>query len=70
MMNKSIDLLIHIGEIPGDTYHRFRPKKVWRVSEDGEIRDMFGKLTDVFQCPLEVFFNHYLKENSYNLLQY
>lgn len=59
-----LDTLIQIGEIPGDTYNNFKPKQVWRVSEDGAIRDMFGKLTDVFQTQEDVFFKHYTKSVS------
>lgn len=59
---REFDTLIHIGEISGETYHGFKPKRVWRVSEDGEIRDMFGKLSDVFQTPEEIFFEHYTEQ--------
>ena len=57
----SPDLLIHIGEVSGDTYttHALKPKKVWRVSEDGEIRDLFHKLDDVFEIDELSFFKHY-----------
>lgn len=65
-----IDTLIHIGEVPGETYHGFKPKQVWRVSEDGALRDMFGSLTDVFQTTENYFFQHYagtktLQKNLY-----
>lgn len=55
------DLLIHIGEISGDTYStgKISPKKVWRVSEDGEIRDLFHKLDSVFEIDELSFFKHY-----------
>ena len=55
------DLLIHIGEVSGDTYStgKISPKKVWRVSEDGEIRDLFHKLDSVFEIDELSFFNHY-----------
>ena len=55
-----IDLLIHIGEISG-AYDgmNFRPKEVWRVALDGEIRDQFKKLTAVFEMPESIFFSHY-----------
>lgn len=38
-----VDLLIHIGEVSGDYFTAGRMKgcQVWRVSEDGEIRDTF-----------------------------
>lgn len=59
----SMDLLIHVGEVSGDTYstRRLRPKSVWRVSPDGELRDIFKKLTCVFEMEEEQFFSHYLK---------
>ncbi len=55
------DLLIHIGEISGDTYStgEIIPKKVWRVSEDGEIRDLFHKLDSVFEIDEQSFFKYY-----------
>lgn len=57
----SPDLLIHIGEVSGDTYttHALKPKKVWRVSEDGEIRDLFHSLDSVFEVDELSFFRHY-----------
>lgn len=57
-----IDLLIHIGEHSGDyyTYGRlFAVKEVWRISEDGEMRDTFRKLTCVFEMPELEFFERY-----------
>lgn len=54
-----IDTLIHLGEIPGSVYIGLAPKKVWRVSEDGALRDLFGKLTDVFQMSELLFFKAY-----------
>ena len=55
------DILIHIGGISGDYYTMgaIQPKEVWRVDEDGEIRDKFGKLTHVFEMPIHEFFVHY-----------
>ena len=66
MMDKSkfqADTLIHIGEISGD-YHTLNMsgKIVWRVSEDGEIRDTFKKLRYVFEMPEQAFFDYYSKE--------
>lgn len=57
----SPELLIHIGEVSGDTYttHALRPKKVWRISEDGEIRDLFHSLDSVFEIDELSFFKHY-----------
>ena len=61
----SIDLLIHIGEVSGDTYTtgRLNPKEVWRVSPDGEVRDLFRKLTYVFEMDEQHFFTRYTTES-------
>lgn len=53
-----IDLLIHIGEVSG-AYMNLKPKSVWRVSEDGEVRDTFRKLHYVFEMKEERFFKDY-----------
>jgi len=60
------DILIHIGEVSGDYYTlglMGKAKEVWRVSEDGEIRDTFKKLRYVFEMPEQGFFEHYAKGN-------
>jgi 2-succinyl-5-enolpyruvyl-6-hydroxy-3-cyclohexene-1-carboxylate synthase len=65
------DVLIHIGEVSGDYYSTKNVgKQVWRVNEDGEIRDTFRKLSCIFEMPEQYFFEHYIKEevnddNSY-----
>ena len=59
----NVDLLIHIGEVSG-CYKVSPTKAVWRVSEDGALRDTFGKLTNVFMMPEEDFFNHYSQEGA------
>lgn len=60
-----IDLLIHLGEQSGDYYVLGRLSAsrgtVWRVSEDGEIRDTFHRLTAVFEMSELQFFNAYDK---------
>lgn len=61
------DLLIHIGEEHGDYFTEgplSRAKEVWRVSEDGEIRDTFKKLTNTFEMREEDFFRHYAGEKN------
>ena len=59
------ELLIHIGEITGDYYSpNIVGKQVWRVSEDGEIRDTFRKLRYVFEMPEQSFFEHYSKNKN------
>lgn len=59
------DLMIHIGEVSAATFAGTIPaKEIWRVSEDGELRDPFKKLTTVFQMSEEFFFLHYGKDGS------
>ncbi len=54
------DVLIHIGEVSGDYYTQsLYAKEVWRVSEDGEIRDKFRTLRYVFQMSEQAFFKYY-----------
>ncbi|MDY3069383.1 MAG: thiamine pyrophosphate-binding protein [Parabacteroides sp.] len=69
--NIAPDLLIHIGEISGDylTTAKIRSaKEVWRISEDGEIRDYFHKLKYIFEMSEFEFFSYYtnkeIKENK------
>jgi 2-succinyl-5-enolpyruvyl-6-hydroxy-3-cyclohexene-1-carboxylate synthase len=60
---KKPDLLIHIGEITGDYYTiKMRFSEVWRVNEDGELRDTFKCLTKVFEMPESVFFKHFTSD--------
>lgn len=62
---RKLELLIHIGEVTGDATSRsLIAKEVWRVSDDGEIRDAFGKLTNVFEMSEDYFFRHYAKEGE------
>lgn len=59
------DILIHIGEVSGDYYSlEIKGKQVWRVSEDGEIRDTFQKLRYVFEMPTQTFFEYYSQKSS------
>lgn len=55
-----MDLLIHIGEVSAAAYS-CKPKEVWRVSEDGELRDTYRKLTNVFEMSEFYFFTQYVK---------
>lgn len=54
------DTLIHIGEVSG-FYHPFgeSTREVWRISPDGEIRDLFKKLKFVFEMDIAHFFNNF-----------
>ena len=55
------DLLIHIGEVSGDMYSmsRIKGKETWRVSLDGEVKDLNKNLTYVFELSELDFFNAY-----------
>ena len=55
------DLIIHIGEISADYGWGFinDVAPVWRVSEDGQIRNRFMRLVNVFEMPMAMFFEHY-----------
>lgn len=66
--NKSLgnpDLLIHIGEVSGDTYttDHLTAKQIWRISPDGEVRDLFKKLSYVFEMDELDFFMRYIKSD-------
>lgn len=52
------DVIIDIGNITG-AYPYFRCKEFWRVNPDGEIRDTYKKLTNVFQMSEKYFFEKY-----------
>lgn len=59
------DLLIHIGEVSGDYYNSIvKAPKVWRVSPDGEIRDTFRRLENVFEMSEYCFFNYYCNQTN------
>lgn len=51
------DLVIHIGYVSSMT---IKAKETWRVNPDGEIRDTFGVLTNVFQMSEDYFFSYYV----------
>ena len=66
---RNIDLLIHLGEVSGNTYH-VKGKETWRISEDGAIRDTFGTLTKVFEMSPYTFFEHYNKDAKLASIEY
>lgn len=51
-----LDLVIHIGQVSNCS---FLAKNYWRVNPDGEIRDTFRKMTNVFQMEELDFFKSY-----------
>lgn len=59
--NSFADLLIHIGDVSSMI---LKAKEVWRISPDGEIRDTFQKMTNVFQMEELSFFKYYIKEKK------
>lgn len=64
---KKMDILIHLGEVCGDAYSRsISPKSVWRISKDGELRDTFGCLQNVFEMFEVDFFRYYNQVCSNN----
>ena len=54
----NIDLLIHIGDVSG-SYISLNAERVWRVNQDGEIRDTFKTLEYVFEMSEYYFFKTY-----------
>jgi len=59
------DITIHIGEVSGDYPLLSLPgAEVWRVSEDGEVRDTFRKLRYVFEMDESTFFTKYSRNST------
>lgn len=65
---QNIDLIIHIGEEIGDDNFskkiRGAAKQTWRVSPDGEIRDTFKNLSNVFEMQEYQFFEAFVTETG------
>lgn len=62
------DVLIHLGGISGDYYtmNSIKAKEVWRIDEDGKIKDKFKRLTYVFVMSESEFFIYYNNQNYNN----
>lgn len=56
------DLMIHIGEVSSVDLN-VEIQKVWRVSPDGEMKDTFYKLENVFEMEECYFFQQYASVN-------
>ena len=56
---KKHSVLIHIGDMSGSAVN-VKADEVWRISEDGELRDSFEKLRYVFEMDETSFFKKYL----------
>lgn len=54
----NIELLIDLGEVSG-IYANLHPKNVWRVNEDGIVKDTFKKMTKIFAMSEISFFEKY-----------
>lgn len=61
----TFDLMIDIGNVSG-AYIGRSYKEVWRVNPDGEIRDTYKKVTNVFQMSELKFFDNYNKMSTLN----
>lgn len=68
------DILIHLGEVSGDYALTGKlgsnAKEVWRVSEDGELKDTFRKLRFVFEMPIFTFFESMAKGQNQEQSRY
>lgn len=65
LSSRKFDLLVHIGSVSG-AYIPLESKETWRVNEDGEVRDLFGNLTNIFQMNEEQFFRFYADNSNRN----
>lgn len=63
--NAKIDCMIHIGNISASWPATMR--ETWRVNPDGEVRDRFKSLTNVFEMSEEEFFEYYASSSSENI---
>ena len=60
--SKKVELLIDMGEMSG-AYMGLYPEEVWRVNPDGQIRDTWKKITNIFDMEEVTFFEKYLERN-------
>jgi len=61
------DLIVHVGEVSGDyPTQNFLDNlaPVWRISEDGTIRDKFQRLEYVFEMREREFFQRYIDRSA------
>lgn len=56
----AIPLMIYLGDVSG-AYMTLNPKKVWRVHPDGEPRDYFKVVENIFEMDEVSFFEQYTK---------
>lgn len=60
---RKCEIVIHLGEISG-AYFSFNNTKVWRVNADGEVRDTFKLLENVFEMEELDFFRYYNSKSA------
>lgn len=61
----NVDVMIHIGGVLGfGGANGIKTKEVWRVHPDGEVRDTFKKLTNIFEIQEVSFFEQYCLFNT------
>lgn len=60
---KFFDLFLHLGNVSG-AYLGVSAKETWRVNSDGEVRDTFTTLTNVFEMEEETFFQYYVNQKE------
>lgn len=60
---RDVDVLIDLGTITG-SYMSVKPKEVWRVNPDGEVRDSYGRLKFIFAMEEETFFEKINSQRS------
>lgn len=66
-----IDTLIYIGDISSSYKKNYKVKNSWRVNPDGEIRNVFGNLSMVFEMSELAFFSHYAENGKVQMnIQY
>lgn len=60
-----VEVLVHIGEISAEegAMRMIHSKETWRVSLDGEIRDLFRNMSYVFEMSEKDFFEAYNKDS-------
>lgn len=63
-LKENPDLMIYIGNVSGAYYGN--AKNVWRVNPDGEFRDLFKKVRNVFEMDEQYFFEYYTKHSNGN----
>ena len=65
------DLVIQLGEISGDYYTtKISGREIWRVNQDGEIRDIRRKLSNIFEMPILIMLQHYNAKNDIKNISY